>query len=142
MILNQVIKGYRYLSKMNVIHRDLKPANILRSGGTWKIADFGFAIVSSQSIQSKANVGTPLYMPPESLIDNIYSTKSDIFSLGIILYEMLTGTTPWESKSQKDLIKKMKKQQLEFPMRLRISQNVKKLIEKMCDVNYDARMNQ
>ena len=46
MILNQVIKGCQYLFKANIIHRDLKPANILRSGATWKIADFGFAIVT------------------------------------------------------------------------------------------------
>jgi serine/threonine protein kinase len=61
----------------------------------WKIADFGFAIESENEITTKHNVGTPLYMPPEALIKNLYSPQSDIFAVGIILYEMLVGVTPW-----------------------------------------------
>lgn len=82
------------------MHRDLKPANIFRNGETWKIGDFGFSIVCrTDSFFDKINVGTPLYMPPESLKTNKYSFKSDIFAIGIILYEMLTGRTPWECKT-------------------------------------------
>lgn len=95
------------MCEMGVIHRDLKPANILRSGNKWKIADFGFAIRSDSEIKTKYNVGTPLYMPPEALIENVYSVKSDIFSIGVILYELLVGCTPWESRTEKDLVKKM-----------------------------------
>jgi serine/threonine protein kinase len=78
-----------------VLHRDLKPANILLGEGGWKIADFGFAMLTENKIKSRYNVGTPLYMPPEALVESIYSPLSDIFSVGIILYELLVGRTPW-----------------------------------------------
>jgi len=84
------------LSKRFIFHRDLKPANIFRSGDTWKIGDFGFSLVCrGESFFDKINVGTPLYMPLESLKTNKYSFKSDIFAIGIILYEIVTGRTPW-----------------------------------------------
>ena len=83
----------------NIIHRDIKPANILKGKDQWKIADFGFAIKSELEIKSRYNVGTPLYMPPEALVNNLYSNKSDIFSVGILLFEMLMGSTPWESRT-------------------------------------------
>jgi serine/threonine protein kinase len=54
---------------------------------------------SEYEITTKHNVGTPLYMPPEALIKNLYSPQSDIFAVGIILYEMLVGVTPWECSS-------------------------------------------
>ena len=62
-IVGQIIRGCKYLIEHGIIHRDIKPANIIRSGNTWKIADFGFAIRSSKQIRTKYNVGTPLYMP-------------------------------------------------------------------------------
>ena len=69
-----------------ILHRDLKPANILKTNAGWKIADFGFAVESEAELKAKYNVGTPLYMPPEALIGNLYSQKSDIFAVGIMLY--------------------------------------------------------
>lgn len=100
-ITQQIIEGLKYLFQKGIIHRDIKPANILKGKNGWKIADFGFAIFSNTEIKSKFNVGTPLYMPIESLKENLYSPESDIFSVGIILYELSTGRTPWESKSEK-----------------------------------------
>lgn len=86
--------------KKGVIHRDLKPANIMRHGNTWKIGDFGFSIFCKAEFYfDKLNVGTPLYMPLEALKTNKYSFKSDVFALGIILYEMLNGKTPWDCKT-------------------------------------------
>jgi serine/threonine protein kinase len=91
----EVVEGVKYLFKMGVLHRDLKPANILRTDKNWKIADFGFSIQAKDEIRTKQNVGTPLYMPIESLLKNLYSAESDIFSVGIIYYELLIGVTPW-----------------------------------------------
>jgi serine/threonine protein kinase len=72
--------------QLGILHRDLKPANILNNKKNWKIADFGFAIYSEGDIKTRYNVGTPLYMPPEALVKNIYSPLSDIFSIGVIFY--------------------------------------------------------
>lgn len=85
-IIDSVICGCKYLMENNILHRDLKPANILKSKSGWKIADFGFAVEIETDLRAKYNVGTPLYMPPEALIENLYSQKSDIFSVGIMLY--------------------------------------------------------
>jgi serine/threonine-protein kinase ULK/ATG1 len=90
--MQQIVAGYLNFAKKNIIHRDLKPANILMCDGQLKIADFGFAIkVCDAAKSNKYNVGSPLYMAPESLRRNEYTLKTDIWSLGIIFYEMLTG---------------------------------------------------
>jgi serine/threonine-protein kinase ULK/ATG1 len=78
-----------------VIHRDIKPANVMRVGNKWKISDFGFAVKSKYGFKDRINVGTPLYMAPESLKKSYYSAKTDIFSFGVTLFEMLEGHTPW-----------------------------------------------
>ena len=93
--MSDVIEGTKYLMSMGIVHRDLKPANVLRSDRTWKIADFGFSIRTTQQVRTRQNVGTPLYMPIESLLKNIYSPESDIFAVGVMYYELLVGLTPW-----------------------------------------------
>lgn len=98
----EISRGYLHLSERDIIHRDIKPANILLNNGTAKIADFGFArIEKSEGCKEKYNIGTPLYMSPESLHSNYYSKKSDIWSLGIVFYEILQGRTPWDPKNEK-----------------------------------------
>lgn len=98
--MNQIIRGYNNISNKGIIHRDLKPANIFLRNSQVKIADFGFALKSTDSKKySSYNVGSPIYMPPEALNDNKYSFKSDIWALGVIFYEMLTGKTPWRAKT-------------------------------------------
>lgn len=76
-------------------------ANIFIHNGVAKIADFGFA----KSVKTKfkdINIGSPIYMSPEGLIDNIYGPKTDIWSFGILIFEMLHGETPFSHcKSEK-----------------------------------------
>ena len=98
-IMSQVVNGYKYLAREGILHRDLKPANVLRTGKVWKISDFGFSIRSGTFVDD-INVGTPLYMPIESLVKSYYSVKTDIFALGVILYELLHGKTPWECDTE------------------------------------------
>ncbi|CAK91223.1 unnamed protein product (macronuclear) [Paramecium tetraurelia] len=95
-ILRQITLGIQALHEKKIIHRDLKPANILIHENTYKLADFGFALIEDQfeSIIKRFNVGTPLYMAPEILSTNQYSEKSDIWALGIMSYEMLFNCIP------------------------------------------------
>jgi serine/threonine-protein kinase ULK/ATG1 len=107
--MQQIIIGYLNFAKKHIIHRDLKPANILvAENHVLKIADFGFAIKVSDALKSnKYNVGSPLYMAPESLKKNEYTLKTDIWALGVIFYEILTGETPWKAKNEKELVRKI-----------------------------------
>lgn len=99
--MQQILAGYLGFAKRQIIHRDLKPANVLiAEGDELKVADFGFAIKASDAHKySKYNVGSPLYMAPESLQRNEYTLKTDIWALGVILHELLTGQTPWKAKN-------------------------------------------
>lgn len=107
-LMNQIIHGYNQIQNKGIIHRDLKPANIFLRTGDIKIADFGFAMKQSDCRRySSYNVGSPVYMPPEALNENKYSFKSDIWALGVIYYEMLTGKTPWRAKTEKDLARQL-----------------------------------
>ena len=96
-ILEQVGAGLSYAHSQGVIHRDLKPGNILFDGkGQARVSDLGFARVmnvgSSQSLSvSGGLVGTPVYMAPETWRNKPATPQTDIYSLGCILYEMLTG---------------------------------------------------
>jgi serine/threonine protein kinase len=88
------------MTSKNIIHRDIKPANILLNNNVAKIADFGFAKVENNpGMKEKYNVGTPLYMSLQALINNVHTVKNDIWSFGVMFYELLHGTTPWECKS-------------------------------------------
>ena len=107
-IATQLVAGYLDIYRRGILHRDLKPANIFMRGDILKIADFGFAVkLEDVKKNSNYNVGSPLYMPPEALNQNRYSYKSDIWALGIIIYEMLTGKAPWKAKTEKELAKKI-----------------------------------
>jgi serine/threonine protein kinase len=91
-IIFTVCNALDYTHKKGIIHRDIKPSNImLTKSGLVKITDFGIAKIRSEQIASKGIVGSPSYMSPEQIKENQLSNKSDIFSLGCVLYELLTG---------------------------------------------------
>ena len=97
-IFNDIVNGLNYLHNNNIIHRDLKPSNILfDKNNTIKISDFGMSIKQYKSNNDNFIgsdlFGTYIYSAPESLKDNYYSIYSDIYSLGIILFELLNSFT-------------------------------------------------
>jgi serine/threonine-protein kinase len=98
-IAADVLRGLAYAHSKGVIHRDIKPANILlTSEGQAKIADFGVARPLNSSLTvSRSLVGTPNYMSPEQVKTSPVSTRSDLFSAGVVIYEMLTGLKPFAS---------------------------------------------
>ena len=88
------------MHKRNVVHRDLKPENILidHESQTLKIADFGTAVFSDPNKKLKDLVGTPYYMAPE-VIDGKYDQKCDVWSCGVILYILLSGSPPFNGNN-------------------------------------------
>jgi len=98
----EVARGLEEIHAHGIVHRDMKPANILlgRAGET-KIADFGIAIdmKGSTLTQTGQSMGTPLYMSPEQLRGARVDPRSDQFSLGVVLYEMLTGKRPFADET-------------------------------------------
>ena len=85
-------KALDHAHKMGVIHRDIKPRNImLKEPGHIKITDFGIAQIKSEQIASKGIIGSPSYMSPEQIRQKPIENQTDIFSLGCVLYELLTG---------------------------------------------------
>ncbi|KAK8622253.1 hypothetical protein V6N13_117176 [Hibiscus sabdariffa] len=92
-----VSKGMNYLHQNNIIHRDLKAANLLMDENeVVKVADFGVARVKSQSGVMTAETGTYRWMAPEIIEHKPYDHKADVFSFGIMLWELLTGKLPYE----------------------------------------------
>lgn len=94
----QVAEGLAYAHEHGVVHRDIKPSNIMVLRGKHvKIADFGIARMESAlwHTQVGKNVGSPLYMSPEQIQSHPVDARSDIFSFGVVLYQMLTGKLPF-----------------------------------------------
>ncbi|MBI4207893.1 MAG: serine/threonine protein kinase [Betaproteobacteria bacterium] len=97
-IATQVADGLAYAHEHDVVHRDIKPANIMiTQGGLAKITDFGIARMRSAKVVTQTGVvlGSPKYMSPEQVLGRRAEARSDIFSLGAVLYEMLTGKAPF-----------------------------------------------
>ncbi len=83
-----------------VLHRDLKPANIMIDArGELRITDFGLAAIAEQLEGAEIRNGTPAYMAPEQLTGEMVSTQSDLYAVGLVLYEMFTGKTPFQANS-------------------------------------------
>jgi serine/threonine-protein kinase len=97
----QVGEGLAYAHQHHVVHRDIKPANIMITPeGRAKIADFGIARMRSSETRTQTGIilGSPRYIAPEQVVGKRADHRSDIFSLGVILYESLTGTTPFNGE--------------------------------------------
>lgn len=91
-ILFAACRALDYAHKRGVIHRDIKPSNImLNKAGDVRITDFGIAQIKTEQTVSKGIIGSPSYMSPEQVKEEPVEDKSDIFSLGCVLYELLTG---------------------------------------------------
>ncbi len=97
-IMTDLLNGLQFSHARGVVHRDIKPANVmLTSDGQAKIADFGIARIESSSMTQAGTVlGTPAYMSPEQFMGQVVDARTDIYSSGVLLYQLLTGERPFE----------------------------------------------
>ncbi|MDD2877790.1 MAG: serine/threonine-protein kinase [Acidiphilium sp.] len=97
-MMESLLAGLAYSHEHGVIHRDIKPANVMiTSDGRIKLADFGVARIESSSLtQAGTMIGTPSYMSPEQFMGQTIDRRTDIYSSGVLLYQLLTGEKPFE----------------------------------------------
>ncbi|HEX7812428.1 MAG TPA: serine/threonine-protein kinase [Burkholderiales bacterium] len=94
-----------FANRRGIIHRDIKPANILLGkNGEIKITDFGIALQHDAEMTQLAGVGSPLYMSPEQAQDHALTHQSDIYSLGVVMYRLLTGKVPFSASNSTSLL--------------------------------------
>ena len=109
-LIYQLLDVFLYLNKNGVIHRDIKPDNIFIHNGNIKLGDFGF----SKMVNKLGNInlndticGSPLYMAPEILRSDKYDNTGDIWSLGVVIYELYFGKHPYHCKTKEELYQKI-----------------------------------
>ncbi|HSU06035.1 MAG TPA: serine/threonine-protein kinase, partial [Acetobacteraceae bacterium] len=100
-IMHGLLAGLQHSHDLGVVHRDIKPANILLTPqGEVKITDFGIAHLDGSDLtQLGSQVGTPAYMSPEQVLGDKVDARSDVYSAGVVLYEMLTGSRPFRGST-------------------------------------------
>lgn len=103
-LARQVCAGLAAVHARGVLHRDLKPANIMISAdGVARLMDFGIAMSGDSDEPERITEGTPAYMAPEQLVERQVSVRSDIYALGLVLYELFTGRRLFEAKTLEEL---------------------------------------
>jgi serine/threonine-protein kinase len=133
-IVADVAEALDYAHTKGVVHRDIKPANIMRLKETRqvKVTDFGIArITSSSTTQTGVILGTPSYMSPEQIAGQKVDGRSDIFSLGVVLFEMLTGQRPFTGEDMTTLMFRIAKEK--HPAVTTINAHLPKVVERIID---------
>jgi len=147
MIAIQVCSALDYAHMRGLIHRDIKPSNIMvKRNGEVKLMDFGIAHTKKlQTLTLPGTfLGTPAYMSPEQILGQSLDNQSDIFSLGIVLYEMFTGIKPFQDEETHSVTAKILKDRFLPPRRLnsdiprRLQRVIKKCLKKKTNKRYQS----
>jgi len=139
LIFREVCRGLAYAHSRNVVHRDIKPANVLLSKtGDAKLADFGIATIygggDSELTREGMTLGTPSYMAPEQFQDTrSVDHRADIYSMGVVLYEMVTGKRPYPGSFTPEVLNRIQKGRYERPKKVnpKVWGSTQRLIRKM-----------
>ena len=116
-ILRETISALQYLHSFNppIIHRDIKPENLLlNEGGRILLADFGWSNFNDGEIR-KTFCGTPEYIAPEMLLKKGHDTRVDIWSVGVLMFELLSGYSPFVAKSNQELYQNIRRLKIQWP---------------------------
>ena len=120
-IMRQIACGLNELVKLKIVHRDLKPANILYHDGIFKLADFGLVkYIENEEELLMSSIGTYAYMAPQILRRDPYTSKCDIWSLGMVFYFVLFGALPWVMTSKEKVFSHILHQAVIFPRKLSV----------------------
>ena len=139
-LYQKICEAIQFIHNDNLIHRDLKPENILLTKDLVpKICDFGWSVMVKRGQSRKTFCGTYEYMAPEILESNKYNKSVDIWSLGILLYELIHGFSPFEGKTAHEIYKNIKKKKINF--RKDIDPDAKLLIQDILVIYPDSRPN-
>lgn len=158
--LQQLASALQFLREHNVSHMDLKPQNILITGisflnllnelntfKVWrnvilKIADFGFAQYLDKDQLASSIRGSPRYMAPEILLGQPYDASVDLWSIGVILYECLFSTSPYDCSSTEKMMKRFSKNQIQItlPTSHRLSENCAELLLSLLQIDPERRI--
>lgn len=140
--LTQLAQALDYAHQQGIIHRDLKPGNImLDENGNAYLSDFGIARVMGSELTGSAIIGTPAYMSPEQANGMSIDARSDIYALGIVLFELLTGREPYQAETPMAVLLKHISEPLPSPRDLRneIPESIVAVINKATEKNPDDR---
>lgn len=135
-------KALDYAAKQGVIHRDIKPANILLAKENQiKISDFGVALTTSAQTTQVSGIGSPAYMSPQQVREQNLTHQTDIYSLGVVLFQMLTGKLPFHTNNNYSLIYHVINTQAPLPSRCRpeITPNLDAIVARAMNKSTEAR---
>jgi len=134
-----------FANKMGITHRDIKPANILLAGSTdIKVSDFGAALMASSDQTQVSGVGSPAYMSPQQIKEHPLDHQTDIYSLGVVMYQLLTGALPFNASNNFSMIYQITSVEPPPPSSLRdgipssVDRIVKRAMEKELQLRYQT----
>ncbi|EGR28691.1 protein kinase domain protein [Ichthyophthirius multifiliis] len=110
----QIIEALQYLHSRGIVHRDIKPENILLQNGVLKLCDFGYATIVQNDLLRQTFCGTLDYLSPEMIQGKQYDFSVDVWSVGILAYEMIFGNAPFSGKSNDSTYDKVLNLDIEF----------------------------
>jgi serine/threonine protein kinase len=144
-IIFKCTRALDFANEAGVIHRDIKPANILLYGDTdIKISDFGSALVASSKATQVTGIGSPAYMSPQQIKEHPLTLQTDIYSLGVVMYQLLTGLLPFQASNNFSMMYQITNVEPQPPSSLRpgippaLDRIVRKAMQKELEQRYQS----